>query len=87
MRRASRSGRTVHSRLESAWRDSRRFALAQLLDHGQHFLFGEDAFAFQQLYQCRVLPHAGDGEFFEGDKAFRVEFYSRALTRRVRTVG
>ncbi len=36
---------------ESPRRDGREFALAQLLDHVQHFLFSEDAFALQQLYQ------------------------------------
>jgi len=31
----------VHSRIEVAWRDGRGLALAQLLDHGQHFLHGQ----------------------------------------------
>jgi len=30
----------VHSRIEVAWRDAGVFALAQLLDHGEHFLLG-----------------------------------------------
>ncbi len=55
------------------WGDSRGFALAQLLDHGQHFLFSADALAFQQLHQGRGLPHVGDGEVFEGDEVFGVE--------------
>ena len=52
---------------ESPWRDGPGFALAPLLDHVQHVLFGEDAFAFQQLYQRRGLPHGGDGQLVEGD--------------------
>ena len=73
MRRASRSGRTVHSRTEIGWRDGRGFSVPQLLDHGQHFLFGEDAFALQQLHQRRGLSHVGDGQLFEGHEVFGVE--------------
>ena len=44
---------------ESPRRDGDECSLAQLLDHGEYFLFSEDAFAFQQLHQRRGLPHAG----------------------------
>ncbi len=59
----------------------------KLLDHGEDSLLGQDALAFQQLHQRRGLLHVGDGECVEGDRVFGVEFYSRALTRRVRTLG
>ena len=35
----------VHSRIESAWRDGGGFTPAQLLDHVEHFLSGDDALA------------------------------------------
>ena len=76
IRRASRSGRTVHSRVEVARRDGRGFSLAQLLDHVQHFLLGEDAFALQQLHQSRGLPHGGEGQFFDGHEVVGVEMFS-----------
>ncbi len=41
----------MHSSIEIAWRHGGGFALAQLLDHGQHYLPVEDAFPLQQLYQ------------------------------------
>ncbi len=34
-----------HGRVKSPWRDGRGVALAQLLDHVQHFLLSQDAFA------------------------------------------
>ena len=36
---------------ESPWRDGCGLSLAQLLDHSEHFLLGEDALALQQLHQ------------------------------------
>ncbi len=71
---------------ESPWRDSRGFALPQLLDHGQHFLPGEDAFALQQLHQRRGFPCGGDGEFFDGDEVVGVEGFSHDATARVEAV-
>jgi len=44
------------------WRDGGGLALAQLLDHGEHFLSGQEAFAFEQLHQGRGLPHVGAGD-------------------------
>ncbi len=54
-------------------------SLAQLLDHVQHFLLGQDALAFQQFHQRRGLPHVGDGEFFEGDKVVGVERFGQVV--------
>ncbi len=51
---------------DSSWRDGGRFALAQLLDHGQHVLLGQDACALQQLGQGRGLPQGGEGQLVEG---------------------
>ncbi len=56
----------MHSRLKLTWPDGRGFALAQLLDHVQHVLFCEDAFAFQQLHQRCGLPHVGEAQLVEG---------------------
>ena len=53
---------------ESPWQNGRGFALAQLLDHVQHVLLGENAFALQQFHQRRGLPHVGDGQLVEGDE-------------------
>ena len=63
---------------ESPWRDSGRFALAQFLDHVEHFLFDEDAFPFPHLHQRRGLPHGGDGQLFEGDEVGGVECWGFA---------
>ncbi len=61
------------------WRDSGGFALAQFLDQGEHFLPGEDAFAFQQLHQRRGLPHGGEGQLFEGHEVVGLEGFSREV--------
>ncbi len=58
---------------DSPWRVGAWFALAQRLDHVQHFLPGEDAFALQQLYQGRGLPQGGDGQLVEGHEVVGVE--------------
>jgi len=47
----SGGARRVHSRFEVASRDSVRLASAQLPDHGQNVLLGQDAFAFPQFHQ------------------------------------
>ena len=62
----SGGARRVHSRFEVAWRDSVRLASAQLPDHGQNVLLGQDAFAFPQFHQRRGLPYVGDGQLLEG---------------------
>ena len=49
-------------------------------------LLGEDAFAFQQLYQRRGLPHVGDGDLFEVDEGVRVKGLSHDATARVEAV-
>ncbi len=48
-------------------------SLAQVLDHVEHFLPGEDAFPLQQLHQRLGLPHGGEGQLVEGDEVVGVE--------------
>ncbi len=72
---------------ELPWRDGGGFSPPQRLEHAQHVLLGQNALALHQLYQRRDLSHVGDGQLFEGHEVGGVEFYSRARTRRVRTLG
>ena len=63
----------MHSRIELSWWDDGGFSPTQLLDHGQHSLPRQDAFALQQFHRGRDLPHVEEGQLFEGDDFFGVE--------------
>ncbi len=64
----------------SPWRHGRGLSLAQVLDHVEHFLPGEDAFPLQQLHQRLGLPHGGEGQLVEGHNLLGVKLLSHDAT-------